>query len=76
MRRKKLSRVRNYTILALALILILIASSFIFYKLEKISKIGLNQTNATTTTRPFQENISIEVPEGVVRIGRERIKTV
>jgi hypothetical protein len=50
-------------------------------KFEEISKeILQNQTNETLNitniTRPFQENISIEVPPGVVRIekgGRIRI---
>jgi len=47
-------------------------------KKEKIPSRQLNETlNVTTITTPFQENISIEVPPGVVRIekaGRIHLK--
>jgi len=69
--------IRRKSSVILALFLILLSSFFIFSKLEEVMKINLNQTNITTTTRPFQENVSIEVPEGVLRIEKGgRIRTV
>lgn len=71
--RKKI-RENIFVILALVFILILIS---IFFKFGKILGINLNWRNQTTTTRPFQENVSIEVPEGVTRVGKTgRIHTV
>jgi hypothetical protein len=78
MKQKKLSRVRNCIILAI--ILIFLFSFFLFFKFKEPLRIGLSQTNittTTTTTRPFQENVSIEMPEGVTRIEKGgRIKIV
>jgi hypothetical protein len=62
---------------------IIVLSFFIFnYKGKtKVIETSQNQTNETlnivNVTRPFQENISIEVPPGVVRIEKGgRIRTV
>jgi hypothetical protein len=64
----------NLTIFAIALIFT-IASLLTFFFLAphqtKINETFQNKTNETlNVTRPFQENISIEVPPGVVKIGR------
>ena len=58
-------------LIILAFTLILIA----FLKFGDFSGIALNK--ASQTTKPFQENVNIGVPEGVVKIGRGgRIKIV
>jgi len=61
----------------LALFLIFLSSFFILSKPEEFTGINLNQTNTTTTTKPSQENVSIEIPAGVVEIGKSgRIRIV
>ena len=58
-------------LIILAFILILV----VFLKFGEFSGIFLNKTSQTA--KPFQENVSIDAPEGVVKIGRGgRIKTV
>ncbi|MEM5816108.1 MAG: hypothetical protein QXL14_03620 [Candidatus Aenigmatarchaeota archaeon] len=48
-----------------------------FLKNIKNEETKINQTNKENITTPFQENISIEVPEGVKRIEKGgRIKIV
>jgi flagellar basal body-associated protein FliL len=73
----------NLTILAIILIFtIAFLLTFFFltsYPQTKMNETLKNQTNETlaNTTGPFQENISIEVPPGVVKIGKSgRIQTV
>ncbi|MEM5829867.1 MAG: hypothetical protein QW040_01540 [Candidatus Aenigmatarchaeota archaeon] len=58
------------------LILLLLIFLFIFLEFGGIQKTSQTQTNITTTTRPFQENVSIKVPENVTQIGRKRIRIV
>jgi len=58
-------------LIILAFILILA----VFLKFGDFSGIALNKTSQTA--KPFQENVNIDTPEGVVKIGRGgRIKIV
>jgi len=73
----------NLTIFVIILIFtIAFLLTFFFltsYPQTKMNETFQNQTNETLAniTRPFQENISIEVPPGVVKIGKGgRIQTV
>ena len=81
MRKKKVRKISYkkpiiFTIIAIFLILHIFSSPF--NKKENnltnenftTTRNVTNITNATETTKPFQENISIEVPEGVVLIGK------
>jgi hypothetical protein len=87
-RRKSKITTLKLKLFAILLTLAIVTFSFLILnyrtepKVKKISKeILQNQTNETLNitniTRPFQENISIEVPPGVVRIEKGgRIRTV
>jgi hypothetical protein len=80
---KKKTTTLKLKLFAILLTIAIIALSFFIFNYKdrtKVIKISQNQTdetlNITNVTRPFQENISIEVPPGVVRIeksGRIRI---
>ena len=67
--------------LLVVFILLLISLALFIYSSKRSvtpeSSLNITQKTTTTTTRPFQENISIKIPEGVVGIGkRGRIEIV
>jgi hypothetical protein len=61
-------------------LLIIFTIFFIFLifllNVGRLFKVGINETNLTinqtnlTPLKPFQENVSISIPEGVVQIGK------
>jgi flagellar basal body-associated protein FliL len=81
---KKKTTTLKLKVFAILLTLAIIALSFFIFNYKGETKVienSQNQTNETlnitNVTRPFQENISIEVPPGVVRIEKGgRIRTV
>ena len=76
---KRKKTVKNKSLLLVIGIIILLfilvlARNTNFHLTTTINK--TNVTNVTKNVRPFQENISIKIPPGVVRIGKGRIRTV
>ena len=76
-KRKKKTTTLKLKLFVILLILAIVAFSFFILNYRNQTKVNetlKNQTNetlnTTNITRPFQENISIEVPPGVVRIGK------
>jgi hypothetical protein len=62
----------------ISVLFVLFCSVFLFKETTKPVSTK-NQTNESIniTSQPFQENVSIEVPEGIVKIGKgRRIKPV
>jgi glycopeptide antibiotics resistance protein len=74
-KKKKISSFESKTFVILFILTIILLLTFSILNSciqTKVNETFKNQTNETlaNVTRPFQENISIEAPPGVVKIGK------